>query len=205
MARPVHEQLGAYPSHEIPSKLGGVGKMCSFGEGVSMTPLQLGSLVTAMANGGTMYYLQHPTTAAEVANFQPIVKRHLEIAGLIPELSDGMAGAVNYGTARRLLVTGPVTRNMELALKKTYDATPDPRLVVAVGACGCSGGIFGMNYATRGPVDAVIPVDIYIPGCPPNPYALLHGILLAMGKLDHHAAAGAPRPHFRSIAFGIHM
>ena len=54
-------------------------------------------------------------------------------------------------------------------------------------------------------MDAVIPVDIYIPGCPPNPYALLHGILLAMGKLDHHAAAGAPRPHFRSIAFGIHM
>ena len=107
--------------------------------------------------------------------------------------------------ADMLLVTGPVTRNMELALKKTYDATPDPRLVVAVGACGCSGGIFGVNYATRGPVEAVIPVDIYIPGCPPNPYALLHGILLAMGKLDHHAAAGAPRPHFRSIAFGIHM
>jgi Ni,Fe-hydrogenase III small subunit len=81
-----------------------------------------------------------------------------------------------------LLVTGPVTRNMELALKKTYDATPAPRLVVAVGACGCSGGIFGVNYATRGAVDAVIPVDVYIPGCPPNPHALLHGILLAMGR-----------------------
>jgi len=98
------EQAGVYPDEEISSKLGGVGKMCSFGEGISMTPLQLGSLVTAMANGGTMYYLQHPTTAAEVTNFQPIVKRHLDIAGLIPELSDGMAGAVNYGTARRLLV-----------------------------------------------------------------------------------------------------
>jgi Ni,Fe-hydrogenase III small subunit/formate hydrogenlyase subunit 6/NADH:ubiquinone oxidoreductase subunit I len=84
--------------------------------------------------------------------------------------------------ADMLLVTGPVTRNMELALKKTYDATPDPRLVVAVGACGCSGGIFGVNYATRGAVDAVIPVDVYIPGCPPNPHALLHGILLAMGR-----------------------
>jgi Ni,Fe-hydrogenase III small subunit/formate hydrogenlyase subunit 6/NADH:ubiquinone oxidoreductase subunit I len=82
-----------------------------------------------------------------------------------------------------LLVTGPVTRNMELALKKTYDATPDPRLVVAVGACGCSGGIFGVNYATRGAVDAVIPVDVYIPGCPPNPHALLHGILLAMKRM----------------------
>ena len=97
------EQLGTYPEEEISSKLGGVGRMCSFGEGVSMTPLQLGALVTAIANGGTMYYLQHPGTAAEVANFQPIVKRHLDIAGLIPEISDGMAGAVEYGTARRLL------------------------------------------------------------------------------------------------------
>ncbi len=86
--------------------------------------------------------------------------------------------------ADMLLVTGPVTRNMELALKKTYDATPDPRLVVAVGACGCSGGIFGQNYASLGGVDNVLPVDVYIPGCPPNPHALLHGILLAVGRLD---------------------
>jgi penicillin-binding protein 2 len=97
------ETPGVYPVEEISAKLGGVGKMCSFGEGISMTPLQLGSLVTAIANGGTMYYLQHPTTAAEVANFQPMVKRHLDIAGMIPEISDGMAGAVSYGTARRLL------------------------------------------------------------------------------------------------------
>jgi Ni,Fe-hydrogenase III small subunit/formate hydrogenlyase subunit 6/NADH:ubiquinone oxidoreductase subunit I len=81
-----------------------------------------------------------------------------------------------------LLVTGPVTRNMELALKKTYNAMPDPRLVVAVGACGCSGGIFGVNYATQGAVDSIIPVDVYVPGCPPNPHALIHGILLAMGR-----------------------
>jgi len=98
------EQPGIYPEEEISSKLGGVGKMCSFGEGISMTPLQLGSLVTAISNGGTMYYLQHPTTPAEVANFQPIIKRHLNIAGMVPEMSDGMAGAVEYGTARRLLV-----------------------------------------------------------------------------------------------------
>ncbi len=109
------EQAGVYPDEEISSKLGGVGKMCSFGEGISMTPLQLGSLVTAIANGGTMYYLQHPTTPAEVANFQPIVKRHLDIAGLIPEISDGMAGAVEYGTARRLLVNF----NQEEVLGKT--------------------------------------------------------------------------------------
>jgi len=97
-----------------------------------------------------------------------------------------------------------VTRNMELALRKTYDATPEPRLVVAVGACGCSGGIFGVNYATCGGVDSVIPVDVYIPGCPPNPHALLHGILLAIGRLSGTAvsagfAAGQiPRTELRS-------
>ncbi|HET6179827.1 MAG TPA: penicillin-binding transpeptidase domain-containing protein [Candidatus Sulfotelmatobacter sp.] len=94
------EQLGSYPDEVIPAKLGGVGKMCSFGEGVSMTPLQLGAMVSAIANGGTLYYLQHPTTPEEVANFQPRVKRQLDIAPLIPEISDGMAGAVQYGTAR---------------------------------------------------------------------------------------------------------
>jgi len=94
------EQLGTYPDEEISSKLGGVGRMCSFGEGISMTPLQLGALVSAMANGGTLYYLQHPTNPEEVANFQPRVKRHLDIAPLMPEMSDGMAGAVEYGTAR---------------------------------------------------------------------------------------------------------
>jgi cell division protein FtsI/penicillin-binding protein 2 len=98
------EQLGAYPDSEISSKLGGVGKMCSFGEGISMTPLQLGALVSAIANGGTLYYLQHPTAPEEIANFQPVVKRHLDIAPLIPELSDGLAGAVTYGTARSLRV-----------------------------------------------------------------------------------------------------
>jgi Ni,Fe-hydrogenase III small subunit/formate hydrogenlyase subunit 6/NADH:ubiquinone oxidoreductase subunit I len=85
--------------------------------------------------------------------------------------------------ADMLLVTGPVTRNMEQALRKTYDATPDPKVVVAVGACGISGGIFGTNYATVGAVDRVVPVDVYIPGCPPRPEALIHGILLAVGRL----------------------
>jgi cell division protein FtsI/penicillin-binding protein 2 len=94
------EQLGTYPEEVIPAKLGGVGKMCSFGEGVSMTPLQLGALVSAIANGGTLYYLQHPITAQEIADFQPRIKRQLNIAPYIPEISDGMAGAVLYGTAR---------------------------------------------------------------------------------------------------------
>jgi Ni,Fe-hydrogenase III small subunit/formate hydrogenlyase subunit 6/NADH:ubiquinone oxidoreductase subunit I len=110
----------------------------------------------------------------------------VEIHGLASPVYDLERFGIHFVASPRhadmLLVTGPVTRNMELALKKTYDATPAPRLVVAVGACGCSGGIFGVNYATRGAVDAVIPVDVYIPGCPPNPHALLHGILTAMGR-----------------------
>ena len=96
------EQLGSYPDEVIPTKLGGVGKMCSFGEGVSMTPLQLGGMVAAIANGGTLYYMQHPTTPEQVANFEPRVKRQLDIGTVIPQLSDGMAGAVQYGTARSL-------------------------------------------------------------------------------------------------------
>jgi penicillin-binding protein 2 len=96
------EHLGTYPEQVIPASLGGVGKMCIFGQGVSMTPLQLGAMVSAIANGGTLYYLQHPTTPEEVANFQPQIKRHLNIAPLIPDISDGMAGAVTYGTARRV-------------------------------------------------------------------------------------------------------
>ncbi|MFZ1084236.1 MAG: NADH-quinone oxidoreductase subunit NuoB [Terracidiphilus sp.] len=86
--------------------------------------------------------------------------------------------------ADMLLVTGPVTRNMELALVKTWRATPEPKLVVASGSCAISGGIFGINYATRGGVSAVLPVDVFIPGCPPRPHALLHGILLALGRME---------------------
>jgi Ni,Fe-hydrogenase III small subunit len=111
----------------------------------------------------------------------------VEINGLNSPVYDIERFGIHFVASPRhadmLLVTGPVTRNMELALRKTYDAMPEPRLVVAVGACGCSGGIFGQNYATCGGVDSVIPVDVYIPGCPPNPHALLHGILLAIGRI----------------------
>jgi penicillin-binding protein 2 len=98
------EQLGKYPDHELPAAQGGVGRMCSFGESVSMTPLQLGALVAAIANGGTLYYLQHPQTPQEISDFEPKVKRILNIAPIIPDIVPGMAGAVNasFGTARSL-------------------------------------------------------------------------------------------------------
>jgi membrane carboxypeptidase/penicillin-binding protein len=96
------EQLGTYPDQELPAAEGGVGRMCSFGQGVSLTPLQLGAFVAALANGGTLYYLQHPTSQEELASFEPRVKRKLEIAQYVPQMLDGMAGAVEFGTARRL-------------------------------------------------------------------------------------------------------
>ncbi len=110
----------------------------------------------------------------------------VEIVGLNSPVYDIERFGVHFVASPRhadmLLVTGPVSRNMELALRKTYEATPAPRLVVAVGACGCSGGIFGENYASLGGADTVIPVDVYIPGCPPHPRALLQGILMAIGR-----------------------
>ena len=82
--------------------------------------------------------------------------------------------------ADMLLVTGPVSRNMVTALQRTYDAMPAPKLVVAVGACGCDGGIFGESYACCGKISNVLPVDVAIAGCPPTPSAILQGILSAV-------------------------
>ncbi len=90
-----------------------------------------------------------------------------------------------------LLVTGPVSRHMEVALKRTYDATPDPKLVVAVGDCACDGGIFGESYASCGKVANVIPVDVVVSGCPPTPAAILQGILTAITAKGKGAAKTA--------------
>jgi Ni,Fe-hydrogenase III small subunit len=84
--------------------------------------------------------------------------------------------------ADMLLVTGPVSRHMEIALKRTYDATPEPKLVVAIGECACDGGIFGESYASCGRVANVIPVDVVVSGCPPSPIAILQGILTAISE-----------------------
>ena len=107
----------------------------------------------------------------------------------------GIKFAASPRHADLLLVTGPVAKNMEVALRRAYDATPEPRLVVAVGDCGCTGGLFGESYASCGKVANVIPVDVAIPGCPPTPLDLMRGILAALGGGDGEsieAAADTP-------------
>ena len=89
-----------------------------------------------------------------------------------------------------LLVTGPVSKHMEIALRRTYDATPDPKLVVAIGDCGCNGGIFGENYASVGRVSNVIPVDVAVPGCPPSPTRILQGILATIAHTGKRISIG---------------
>jgi Ni,Fe-hydrogenase III small subunit len=110
----------------------------------------------------------------------------LEIAATANPMYDLERFGIHFVASPRhadaLLVTGPVTRNMQIALERAYEAAPEPRVVVAVGACGCSGGLFGEGtYASIGGVDRVLPVDVYVPGCPPRPQAILHGLLVAMG------------------------
>ncbi len=93
--------------------------------------------------------------------------------------------------ADMLLVTGPVSRHMAFALRQTWEATPEPRIVVAIGDCGCSGGIFGESYASCGRVANVIPVDVEVPGCPPPPLAILRGILAAVRRAAGPGATGS--------------
>ena len=85
-----------------------------------------------------------------------------------------------------LLVTGPLVRAMDVAVRKTYEAMPDPKIVVATGACAL-GGVYGPDVFVHGSAEAVLPVDVWIPGCPPSPLALLHGLLVAVGRLAEKA------------------
>jgi len=112
----------------------------------------------------------------------------LEITGLSGPVYDlerfGLHFVASPRHADLLLVTGPVTRNMEVPLRKTWEATPDPKLVVAVGDCARDCGVFAGSYAVVGGVDAVIPVDVTVRGCPPEPAVILQGILTALGRLE---------------------
>ena len=111
-----------------------------------------------------------------------------ELAALLNPVYDvrrlGIDFVVSPRHADGVVVTGPVTRNLETAVLRTFEAIPDPRIVIAVGACAASGGIVGEGYASVGGVDRVLPVDVYIPGCPPRPEAIIFGILVAVGRLE---------------------
>ncbi|WP_456487097.1 NADH-quinone oxidoreductase subunit B family protein [Candidatus Alkanophaga liquidiphilum] len=108
------------------------------------------------------------------------------IAALTPRFDVERFGILLEGSARHadiLLVTGFVSKQSVKRLKRVYEQTPEPKLVVAVGACACSGGIFKDSYNMAGPVDKIIPVDVYIGGCPPRPQAIIDGIVAALEKL----------------------
>ncbi len=158
------ENPGIYPSQP---GIGGVAKLCSFGEGIHISPLQLAAIVTAIANGGTLYYLQHPTTPEEIANFVPRVKRQLDISKLVPVVEDGMMAAVERGTARRAKIgpreipgmeilgkTGTCSRGgTRFGLFASYLGIQHPQLVVVV--------ILRGNRAVFGPRAAQIAGNIY--------------------------------------------
>jgi Ni,Fe-hydrogenase III small subunit len=111
-----------------------------------------------------------------------------ELAALLNPVYDvrrlGIDVVASPRHADGVMVTGPVTRNLETAVRRTFEAIPDPRVVIAVGACAASGGIVGEGYASAGGVDRVLPVDVYIPGCPPRPEAIIFGLLVAVGRLE---------------------
>ncbi|HEY3420516.1 MAG TPA: NADH-quinone oxidoreductase subunit B family protein [Methanomassiliicoccales archaeon] len=101
--------------------------------------------------------------------------------------------------ADMLLVTGPVTRNMEHALLQTYKATPTPKIVVAMGVCAISGGLFADTYACSNGVNSVVPVDVFIPGCPPRPQAIIQGIMVALDIMESRMIkTGDPTSNLRS-------
>jgi Ni,Fe-hydrogenase III small subunit len=116
----------------------------------------------------------------------------LEISALTGPVYDCERFGIHFVASPRhadlLLVTGPVTRNMEVPLRKTYEATPEPKLVVAVGDCARTCGVFRGSYAVAGSVDEIIPVDVFVAGCPPEPADILRGVLAALGRLPAHTA-----------------
>src|SRR5208282_5112497 len=149
------EHPGGFPTE--PPVFGGVARMSSFGQGIEMTPLQLGALATSIANGGTLYYLQYPRTPEEQQNFAPRVKRNLNIESLLPEVRDGMLAAVLYGTGRQSYIsddeqalgkTGTCSEDgAHLGWFVTYADQSHPKIVLVVLIRGNSGRIRGAMAA----------------------------------------------------------
>ena len=177
------EHLGVFPSRELAANAGGVAKMCSFGESISVTPLQLGALVSAMANGGTLFYLQHPISPEEIAGFVPKVKRQLDIAPLVPEMTDGMAGAVQYGTARSV----------------RYNFSEEP-VLGKTGTCSHDGTRFGWFASYAKTERGRIAVVIFLQGGRPTfgPKAAEIAGRMYRNLYDHNFFSAAPATHASS-------
>jgi len=160
-------------------------------------------------NRGRAVAVASPPPSAEVAEQirrvlgRSLALRHLdsgscnacdwELTALLNPIYDIRRLGIDFVASPRhadgVIVTGPVTRNLETAVRRTYEAVPEPRIVIAVGACAASGGVVGRSYASAGGVAEVLPVDVFIPGCPPRPEAIIFGILLAVGRV---VARGSP-------------
>lgn len=109
------------------------------------------------------------------------------VAALTPRYDIERFGMMLVGTPRHadvLLVTGPVMKNMEDKVKRVYEQVPDPKAVIVVGNCGSTGGVFHESYSVAGPLDKIIPVDVYVPGCPPRPEAIIYGVAKVWLKLE---------------------
>lgn len=119
-----------------------------------------------------------------------------EIAALLNPVYDVQRLGIDFVASPRhadlLLVTGVMTRNLQEAALLTYQAMPEPRLVVAVGACAVGGGVFARTYAAAGSTQPILPVDVFIPGCPPRPEAIIHGLLVAVGRMEPRPRVSRP-------------
>ena len=191
------EHPGGFPSE--PPTFGGVARMSSFGQGIQMTPLQLGALVSSIANGGTLYYLQYPRTAEEQANFTPRVKRQLNIESLLPEVRDGMLAAVLYGTARSSYIsddaqalgkTGTCSDNASrLGWFVSYADQEHPKIVLVVLVRGHSSMI-------KGAMAAGVAGRIYRRLNDEN-YFATHSAETALDRAERRRAAVANRPRLQ--------
>ncbi|HEY6006399.1 MAG TPA: NADH-quinone oxidoreductase subunit NuoB [Anaeromyxobacter sp.] len=183
---------------------GAASRAVELGRKVELASRSRAALVVEVGRGpdGRTVPLPPPPPPAEVAAFvrrtlgRSLHLRHLdsgscnacdwELTALLNPVYDVRRLGVDFVASPRhadgVIVTGPVTRNLEAAVRRTWEAVPEPRVVIAVGACASSGGIVGRSYASAGGVGEVLPVDVFIPGCPPRPEAITYGILLAVGR-----------------------
>ena len=195
---------------------GPAGAAVELGREIELSSRSRDGLVIEVENGpgGIAVPAMQPPKPAEVAERirrtlgRSLHLRHLdsgscnacdwELTALLNPVHDVRRFGVDFVASPRhadgVMVTGPVTRNLEAAVRRTWEAVPEPRIAIAVGACATSGGIAGRSYASAGGAGEVLPIDVFIPGCPPKPEAIAFGILLALGRVEERRRAeGQPR------------